>query len=449
MASNEKIFTIPHHLEAEKACIGSILLNNSVIDTIFTALKPNDFYDGRHQIIAKTIFDARDVKGEMAIDLVTLTDLLKQKNELKKAGDILYLNEIIGSVPTTRNVEYYRDIVKEKSRLRMLVDIAKQMETEASSNEHSDKDVIEKFQNELFSLTTGKYNEYESLKEILQQTVDQYEENYKNRGKAIGIESFYTRIDTILGGLHKQNLIVIGGRPSMGKTAFALSILQNIAITPEKNRRIACGLFSLEMSKIEICLRLLCMEAKLNQSRFRKNILSEADWSKIVASAGHMHDSPIFIDDSPSLGLYELAAKARKMVHEGVQVIVVDYMQLIDQVDHSISREQHISNISRRLKQLARELEIPIVALTQLNRSSEARTDKRPMLSDIRESGAVEQDADVVCLIHRPSFYKEEDKPNIGEVMIAKNRHGQTGTVELYFQPEYPRFDNYSQDSLS
>ncbi|MDA8032370.1 MAG: replicative DNA helicase, partial [Alphaproteobacteria bacterium] len=303
---------------------------------------------------------------------------------------------------------------------------------------------LDKAQQILFSIVKDQYQDFEHFKDILKKTFDTIQNNYNNKGNAIGLETGFRKLDQLLAGLHPGNLFIVGGRPSMGKTAFALSMVQNMAIG--RKEQMGVGIFSLEMSNYELCVRLLCAEAKLPMEKLRKNALIESDWPKLIGGAERMLQAPIYIDDSPGLTMLELSSKARRMVKLGVKFIVVDYLQLMSGQENGFnaSREQFISSVSRGLKMLAKELEIPIVALTQLNRSSESRNDKRPLLSDIRESGSIEQDADVVCFIHRQSFYEpeKEDLKNKAEVIIGKNRHGKTGVATLYFHEDYPRFEN-------
>ncbi len=391
-SSKEKF---PNNLDAETACIGAILIKNKLIDQIFSSLKTDDFYDERNQIIVKAILEYREKNGYAPIDILTLKNILEEKDLLQKAGGVEYITKLIDSVPSSTNTSYYSNIIKEKSILRQVIDIFNNNFINIFSGEMNSSEIIEKSQQELFDISKSNYREYEKLRDVFISTLEVIEENYKNKGSVIGIQSGYRHLDNIIGGFHNENLIIIGGRPAMGKTAFALSIIQNISISSKINS-IPIGFFSLEMSKSEICVRLLCAEAKLNGDKFRKNTLIESDWEKIIKAGEKLTKAPIFIDDTPSITINELSAKARKMVQEGAKIIFIDYLQLMGQTDLKINREQHIANISRRLKAMARELCIPMVALTQLNRATEARHNKRPLLSDIRESGAIEQDADLV-----------------------------------------------------
>lgn len=434
----------PYSQEAEVACLGSILLKNSLIDDVFAIVTPQDFYDGRHQIIAGGVFEHRSKRGQEPIDIVTLTNQLKAVESLLDAGGAEYLSALISLVPTTTNAEYYARIVSDKSLLRKIIDAGNDIIAYALKEEAEVHQTLNEAQQRLFSIVKEKYQDFESFNTVLKNAFDTIQKHYNDKGSAIGIETGFRKLDELLAGLHSSNLVIIGGRPSMGKTALALSIVQNIAI--DRKDKTGVGIFSLEMSKYELCLRLLCAESKIPMGKLRKNALIESDWPKLIAGAEKMHKAPIYIDDSPGLTMLELFSKARRMVQLGVKLIVVDYLQLLSgqESQNNQSREQFISSVSRGLKMLAKELDIPILALTQLNRSSESRTDRRPILSDIRESGSIEQDADIVCFVHRPSVYEpdKEELKNEAEIIVGKNRHGKTGIVSLYFHDDYPRFEN-------
>lgn len=438
----------PYNREAETACLGSVLLKNSLIDDVFSVVMPQDFYDGRHQIIAEGIFEHRSKKGGEPIDIVTLSSQLKASDQLLEIGGAEYLSSLISLVPTTSNAEYYAQIVSDKSLLRKIIDAGNDIIADALKEDAEVHQTLDSAQQRLFGIIKEKYQDFEDFNTVLKNAFDTIQKHYNDKGSAIGIETGYKKLDDLLAGLHPTNLMVIGGRPSMGKTALALSIIQNISI--DRQEKIGVGIFSLEMSKYELCLRLLCAESKIPMEKLRKNVLKDFDWPKLIAGAEKMHKAPIYIDDSPGLTMLELCSKARRMVQLGVKLIVVDYLQLLSgqETQNNISREQFISGVSRGLKMLAKELDIPILALTQLNRSNESRTDKRPLLSDIRESGSIEQDADIVCFVHRQSVYEpeKEELKNEAEIIVGKNRHGKTGMASLYFHGDYPRFENLSED---
>lgn len=437
-----KFSKLPYNLEAEVACLGSVLMKNSVAESIFSKIEPNDFYDGRNKIIAEYIQDHINKASQAPIDIISLTDRLKESDKITNAGGIEYISNIIDSVPTTSNAEHYADIVKGKAVLRQIIECGNSIIGYANDNELSVPEALDRSQKELFNISKTNTQDYLPLKAILEDTINTIETNYKNKGTAIGIETGFTDIDNKVGGFHNSNLIIIGGRPAMGKTAFIISVAENIAIKAQN--RVGVGIFSLEMSKHELCLRILCSQSRIPSEAFRKNTLSESDWPRLFNAANNMSDAPIFIDDTPSLGLYEISSKARKMVQEGAKLIIVDYLQLMGSHESNVPREQHIASISRGLKRLAKELEIPVIALTQLNRGSDKRDDKKPFLSDIRESGSIEQDADQVIFIHRQEVYEpeKEEFKNKAEIIIAKNRHGQVGIVEMFFHGAFTRFEN-------
>jgi len=436
--------TIPHSPEAEAACIGSILLKNNLIDDVFTQIKPDDFFDGRNRIIADIIINRNETHSQEPIDIITLQTLLEKSKKLDSAGGISYINKLIDGVPTTANALHYAQIIKEKSQLRKLIDAGYSIVSYGTSANLNAEDALDKAQTDLFNLSKNRYSDYCTFKSALKDTIDKIEKNYKKKGH-IGIPSGYRELDDKISGFHESNLIILGGRPSMGKTALALSLVQNIAIN--RHEKTGVGIFSLEMTRIEICSRILCAESRIPQDKIRKNAIIESDWPKLLKAMDKLINAPIFIDDTPGLTLHEIMSKARRMYHEGCRIFIIDYLQIMDSSNPNIPREQFIASVSRGLKQLARELAVPIIALTQLNRSSETRTDKRPILSDIRESGSIEQDADIVMFIHRPAYYEpeREEIQNDAELIIAKNRHGQTGPAHLFYDGQFTRFDNKMQ----
>jgi len=436
---------IPYNLEAETACLGSILMKNNLADLVFTKINNNDFFDGRNKIIAETISNHLKKNVHEPIDIITLTDELKASNKLHQAGGVEYISNIIDSIPTTSNAEYYAEMVKEKSILRQVIECGNQIIAFGHDSEISVSETLDRSQQLLFNITRSHYSDYKKLKFVLEDAINKLEANYKNKGKSIGIESGFRDFDNMIGGFHGSNLIVIGGRTATGKSALAINIMENIAIRSDEKTGV--GFFTLEMSKAEVCMRILCSQARIPSEKFLKNTLVEGDWSRIVNAANNMVDAPIFIDDTPSLSLYELSTKVRRMVKEDVRLIIVDYLQLMGPYDTKIPREQHIASISKGLKRLARELDIPVIALTQLNRLPETRDNKRPFLSDIRESGSIEQDADIVCFIHHQSIYEpdNEEYKNKAEIIVAKNRHGKTGKIDMSFFGPYTRFENFAR----
>lgn len=439
---------IPFNLEAETACLGAILLKNSVADEVFSKITAADFYDGRNRTIAEAISHHLGERRGMPVDLVTLTHSLRAEGMLERAGGVAYVTGLVDQVPTASNASHYAEIVREKSLLRRLIRCGQDIVGYATGTEFQVEEALEKSQQSLFELIKNEYADYGNLRTILKDTIDTVEKNYKNKGKAIGIETGFRDLDHFISGLHPSNFVIIGGRPGMGKTALVLSLIQNTSIHREE--KVGVGIFSLEMSRMELCLRMLCAESRIPLTKFRKNALIESDWPKLFQGAERMHMAPIFIDDNAGLTIHELTAKARRMYQEGVRLIIVDYIQLMGSASQNsfMPREQFIASVSRSLKQLARELDIPIIGLTQLNRSSEARpgAEREPRLSDIRESGALEQDADIVLFIHRNTGGEEAaETQNLVDIIVAKNRHGERGKLQLFFNAAYTRFENYAR----
>lgn len=462
--------SLPYDLEAEQACIGSMLIKNSLFDKIFSQLKSSDFYDERHQIIVDCIVKHRIEHGLVPIDIVTLASLLQNNKKLELCGGKKYLMELNISVPTIANIDFYVNIVKEKNFLRRIINISTTSIKQSLDNKDSHT-IIEKAQQDLYELAINNYQDYLSAEQMSQEGFELVEKICRGE-QDMGLPTHFRDLDKSIKGLKKSNLIIIGGRTSMGKTAFALSLLLRIARTPittktgEKNIS-PVGLFSLEMSNSEIYLRLLSSlgNIPINELDMGAQNDNPRHWDAIVKANDEMRQLPIFIDDTPGITIDELRFKARQMVQrDHVKMIVIDYLQLITSLDNSFSRELQISNISKQLKNLARELDVPIITLTQLNRAAEYREDKTPRLSDIRESGAIEQDADLVMFLHRPHYdkvrtkqisnetdtdveYPEQNEDHsaderVANIIIAKNRQGPTGKITLDFDAKFMRFSD-------
>lgn len=458
VATTEKKHVLPHNLEAELACLGTVILKNNLFDHIFPKLKPEDFYDGRNRIIAKALVEYRQEEGEAPFDIVTIGDILKKKEILDKAGGMSYVSNMIDSVPTTSNIDYYADIIKEKANLRFLIDICGQI-IDRSLNQDDSKEILENFLQNLFDLSVSEYREYEHIKIPLVRSIEFLENNYRNR-QVSGILSGFRELDNIIVGFQKANLIILGGRTGMGKTALALNMIERIAmgdpITSYLNESLPVtqnfptGVFSLEMSKSEICMRFMASQTGTTLKELRKADIPDHKWQSLIDFVDKVKNTQIYIDDTPGITIQELSSKAKKMKKEGVNIIIVDYLQLINVSDSRIPREQQISLISKQLKNLARELDIPVIALTQLNRSADNRDDKTPRLSDIRESGAIEQDADLVLFISegqdkQDNEEEEEDyNKQIKRITVAKNRHGATGSLKLTYEGKFLRFSDFT-----
>lgn len=432
----------PQNLEAEQSILGGILLNNQSLNQVLEILAVDDFYSEAHRKIFTAILDLSE-KSE-PIDLITLSDALKDRGRLDQVGGIAYLSSLVENVPSAANIAYYSKIVKEKSILRKLIGTATEI-LDKSYGIGSDIDsVLDEAEHAIFEIAQKKIKPaFSPIKDVVKETFKNIEKLYEKKELITGVASGFEKLDEMTAGLQKSDLIVVAGRPSMGKTAFALNIAQHAAI----NEGVPVAVFSLEMSKEQLALRMLSSEARVDSQRLRKGFLGETDWPKLTAAAGSLSDALIFIDDTPAITALEMKAKARRLKAEhGLGLIILDYLQLMKGSDSTRdSREQEISEISRSLKALAKELNIPVIALSQLNRKVEDRTNRRPQMADLRESGAIEQDADVIIFLYRDEVYnKSEDNPEkgIAEVIIGKQRNGPVGTIKVAFLERYTRFEN-------
>ena len=432
----------PQNLEAEQSILGGVLLNNQALNQVLEILSIDDFYSEAHRKIFKAIL-ALSEKNEPS-DLITLSDALRDKRQLDQVGGVAYLSSLVENVPSAANIAYYSKIVKQKSILRNLIGTATEI-LEKSYGPGSDIDhVLDEAEHAIFEIAQNKIKPaFYPLKEIIKDSFRTIEKLYEKKELITGVATGFHELDEYTAGLQKSDLIVIAGRPSMGKTAFALNIAQHAAI----QERVPVAIFSLEMSKEQLALRMLSSEARVDSQRLRKGFLGETDWPKLTTGAGNLSDALIFIDDTPAITALEMKAKARRLKAEhGLGLVILDYLQLMKGSDSARdSREQEISEISRSLKALAKELNIPVIALSQLNRKVEDRTNRRPQMADLRESGAIEQDADVIVFLYRDEVYnKSEDNPEkgIAEVIIGKQRNGPVGVVKVAFLERYTRFEN-------
>jgi replicative DNA helicase len=445
----------PQNLEGEMSVLGGILLENEALNKALELLRPEDFYRESHRKIFKALISLFE-KGEPA-DLVTLTSVLSDSGDLEAVGGSAYLATLVDYVPTAANISYYARSVKEKSISRSLISVA----TEIVSRGYEGGKVEENLdwaEKSIFDIAEQKTKRsYYSTKEILKDTFKAIESLYDRKEHVTGVPTGFTELDHMTAGLQSGDMLVVAGRPSMGKTAFAINVVEYASIHSEK--KVPTLIFSLEMGKEQLVQRLLCSLSKVDAGRLRTGHLGDSDWPKLTMGAGLLSEAPIYIDDTPGITVLELRAKARRLKAEkNLGLIVIDYLQLM-QGSNPESRQQEISDISRSLKALAKELGVPVVALSQLNRSLESRTDKRPMMSDLRESGAIEQDADVIMFVYREAVYCEDcrsrektcDKGHDkdAEIVIGKQRNGPIGTVHLTFRGEFTRFENQSkrQDS--
>lgn len=425
----------PHSQEAEQAVLGSILIEPSVMISVQETLKAEDFYRQAHVRLYQVMSQLSE-RGE-PIDLVTLTTELQNKNLLGEMGGVPYLTELVNTVPTAANVDYYVRIVEEKSILRRLIRTATQIATLGYTVEEDIMDVINEAEKKILSLSQQKIRGgFTSMRDVLMESYEHIERLHFNKGELAGLPSGFVDLDRMTSGFKGSELIIIASRPAMGKTAFALNLVQNAAVRSQK----PVAFFSLEMSASQLAMRMLAAEGNIDAQVFRTGKLSEEDWGKLTMAMSTLSEAPIYIDDTPGVNVFDIRAKLRRLQKEkGVGMVVIDYLQLIQ--GRGESRQQEISEISRSLKLMARELNVPVIALSQLSRGVEQRQDKRPMLSDLRESGSIEQDADVVAFLHRDDYYNEEsEKKNIAEVIIGKQRSGPVGKVELLFLKNYNKF---------
>lgn len=429
----------PQNLEAEQAVLGAILLDNDVLHQVIEVLDASDFYREAHGKIFAGIIDLYNKNDPC--DLITLTDILTQKKHLDVIGGPSYLSSLVDNIPTAANALHYARIVREKSVLRKTIHAATEIITKGYENGEDVEGLLDYAENCIFSISEYQVKpSFYLLRDILKSSFITIEKLYEKKELITGVPSGFADLDHLTSGFQDSDLIIIAGRPSMGKTSFALNIAQYAAI--EKNVPVA--IFSLEMSKEQVAIRMLCSEARLDAHKLRGGFLSESDWPKLTRAAGTLSEAPIFVDDTAGINVLEMRAKSRRLrKDQKLGLIIVDYLQLMREKTHTDSREQEISAISRSLKGLAKELNIPVIALSQLNRRVEERQNKRPQLADLRESGAIEQDADVIIFIYRDEVYREDSpEKGIAEIIIGKQRNGPIGVPKLAFIDKYTRFES-------
>ncbi len=437
----------PQSLEAEEAVVGGILLDNTALDRVIELIGPDDFYRGAHRTIFRAMIDLNG-RNE-PVDLVTLADALRNRNELQDIGGAAYLAELVERVPTAANVAHHARIVKDKAILRSLIHATTEIATESFENPGEVERFLDEAEHRIYEIAERKSRpSFFRIRDIVVESMKAVEQLYERRELVTGVPTGFKDLDSRTAGLQKGDLVIIAGRPSMGKTAFALNIAEYAAL----EAGVGVAVFSLEMSKEQLVLRMLCSEARVDQARVRAGFAAERDYPKLAIAAERLSEAPIYIDDTPALSVLELRAKARRLRRDRdakIGMIIVDYLQLMRGVTTD-SREQEISSISRSLKALAKELEVPVVALSQLNRQVEQRADKKPVMADLRESGAIEQDADVIMFLYRPFVYDPKNaEERDAEVIIGKQRNGPIGTVKLTFLSEYTRFESRTEDEIS
>lgn len=419
----------PQNIEAEQSVLGSMLIEREAIVRVVEFLDEDAFYRDVH----RKIFEAMLYLFEHseAVDIVTVTEELRRRGHLDEAGGIAYLTSLANQVPTAANVEYYARIVEAKGALRRLIQASGEVARQAFEGQDDLEEILDRAENLIFAVAQRRrLRGYVPLRQVLVETYERLEHLYANQGQITGVPTGFRDLDRITSGLHPSDLLILAARPAQGKTALCLNIACNAAV----RKKIGVGIFSLEMSREQVAMRMLCAEAKVDGHRLRNGTLTDDEWSRLTRVLARLSEAPILIDDTPNITLMEIRAKARRMkTEQGIGLLIVDYLQLIHGRHRTENRQQEISEISRSLKALAREIQVPIIALSQLSRAVEQRQDKRPMLSDLRESGSLEQDADLVAFIyHNP----EAQEQNVIELIIAKHRNGPTGSVNLLFLKE-------------
>lgn len=432
----------PQNLEAESAVLGSILIAEEALPEVLEILDNSCFYKEVNQKIfeiATSLYNSNK-----AIDLITVSDELKRLNLLDEVGGIVYLTSLINSVPTAANVSHYARIVKEKAILRSLISNTTKILSEAYQEQSDADQILDRAEKLIFEVRDRRIGStVSSLKEIIKDSIETIEKIYQRKAYVTGIPTGFVDFDIKTAGLQPSDFVVIAGRPSMGKSSFAISIAEYVGAV----EKIPLAFFSLEMSKEQLTQRMLCSHARIELHKVRTGYLATSDWPRLTAAAGKLSEAPIFIDDTPAISVLEIRAKARRLKsHQEIKLLILDYLQLMRGSRNLENRQQEISEISRSLKALARELNIPVIAISQLSRAVETRVDRRPQLSDLRESGAIEQDADLVVLLLREEYYNPtEENKGIAEAIIAKQRQGPTGTLKLAFIKEYTRFENLAR----
>ena len=430
---------LPHSVEAEQSVIGSMIMDRDAIMTASEVITSEDFYQSQYGVLFDAMLELYN-EGK-PVDLVTLQERLREKDVPPEISSLEFVRDLLDAVPTSANVRHYATIVQEKSMLRKLIKVNEDIANTCYLAREKTEDILEETEKKIFDLlqyrSTG---DFVPIKQVVLNALDKIEKASKNKGTVTGIPTGFIDLDYKTSGFQPSDLILIAARPSMGKTAFVLNVAQHMAFKEGKT----VAIFSLEMSKEQLVNRLFSLESKVDSQALRTGNLTDEDWAKLIEGAAVVGKSNLIIDDTPGIPIAELRSKCRKFkLEHDLGIIIIDYLQLMSGGKHSESRQQEISEISRSLKAVARELNVPVVALSQLSRAVEQRPDHRPMLSDLRESGAIEQDADVVMFLYRDDYYnKDTDKKNIAEVIIAKQRNGPIGTVELVWLPNYTKFAN-------
>ncbi len=431
--------SLPQSIEAEQSVIGSMIIDKNSIAKVMESLEEEDFYRDGHKAIYKAILEM--FRNDMAVDLVTLLEYLKSTDMLERAGGVTYITELSASVPTTANLSAYIKIVSDKSTLRKLIKASTTIIEESYNKQDKVESVVDIAEKKIFNIAENRTSkDFEPLSDVLERGFLQIEKLFNNKGEITGVGSGFTDLDSMTSGFQAGDMILIAARPSMGKTTFALNIAEHAALREHKS----VVIFSLEMSKEQLAYKLLCSEANVDMLKLRTGALEDSDWENIARATGPLSKAKVYIDDTAGVTVMEMRSKCRRLKLEyGIDLIVIDYLQLMSGGSGTDNRQQEVSEISRSIKALAKEMECPVIALSQLSRAPEQRADHRPMLSDLRESGSIEQDADLVMFLYRDEYYnKETEDKNIGECIIAKQRNGPVGTVKMAWLGQYSKFGN-------
>ena len=418
----------PHSVEAEQSVLGSILLDKEAMISVSETLVPEDFYKEAHKVIYESMLKLYNSQSE--IDLITLTDELRDQGYLDDIGGIAYITSLSTVVPTTSNIKYYVNIVKEKSISRQLISAANDIINLGYDGSAKVEYVLENAEKKIFDISQERAtNDFQPINQVISEALSMLEKLYEEKNDVTGLTTGFRDLNKKINGLQRSDLLLIAARPAMGKTAFALNLVQNAALKGDAS----VAVFSLEMSKEQLVQRMIASQSTVELKNIKTGTLADNDWPRITDGMAILSGAKIHIDDTPGIKISELRSKCRKLkIEKGLDLVLIDYLQLMEGEGQNESRQQEIAKISRSLKILAKELDCPVVALSQLSRAPEQRADHRPMLSDLRESGSIEQDADIVMFLYRDEYYNPDtEKKNIGEVIVAKNRHGETGTVEL------------------
>ena len=429
----------PNSLEAEQSVLGALLIDNEAVPAAAEMLKSEDFYRQDHKEIFEAVIDL--FEAGKPVDIISAKEQLKVRGTLEGVGGLEYLSTLSDIVPTTANIRHYAKIVEEKSLLRKLIKASSEIMSLGFEASEEVTIITDEAQKKIFDILQQRSSKgFYPIKEILLESFNKLEELYNNKGYITGVPTGFSDLDSKTAGLHPADLILVAARPAMGKTSFAMNLAQYASI----HARIPVAIFSLEMSKEQLVNRILCSEAMVDSQKIRTGKLDEEDWTKIAGALGPVSEAPIYIDDTPGLTVMEIRAKCRRLkLEKNIGLIVIDYLQLMQGRGRSENRQQEISEISRALKILAKEINVPVVTLSQLSRAPETRSDHRPILSDLRESGAIEQDADLVVFLYREDYYNPEaEKKNVAEIILAKNRNGATGIVELAWLGQFTKFVN-------